>query len=75
MPRIASILFLLRAGIIIKCIGKRQTVVQSLLFTGLLKGLIGLANEDWVHIVVVARAGFMFAAVLYLLARPDFGRD
>lgn len=138
VSRIASVLLLLQAGVIIKYLGKRKTIVWSLLFTGLLTGLIGLANEDWVHIVVVAQpallavmfpailsaiadigesryqnityaliitvgvnfgggltpavlgifgdiglgwlgfvalAGFMFAAVLYLTAAPDFGSD
>ena len=70
---------MLHAGIIIKCTGKRRTVVSSLLFAGLLTVLIALANGDWVHIVVVAQqallAGFMFAAVHNLLATSDFGGD
>jgi len=67
LSRVASVLMLLLAGLIIRRIGKRRTIVSVLLFTGTCTGLIGLLEGTPLAIVVVAQPAFqavMFPAML-----------
>lgn len=71
LSRIISISVLLLAGPIIKMLGKRKTLIVVLLFTGLLTGLISVAEGRMLAIVVVlqpALIGVMFPAQLSCLA-------
>lgn len=71
LSRLISISMLFLAGPIIKNIGKRNTMIVVLLFTGLLTGLISVAQGRMLEIVVVlqpALIALMFPAQLSCLA-------
>ena len=71
LSRLISISMLLLAGPIIKQMGKRNTITMVLLFTGLLTGLISVAQGRLLEIVVVlqpALIAIMFPAQLSSLA-------
>ena len=71
LSRLLSISMLFLAGSIIKNIGKRNTMIVVLLFTGLLTGLISVAQGRLLEIVVVlqpALIALMFPAQLSCLA-------
>ena len=71
LSRLISISVLLLAGPIIKYMGKRNTIIMVLLFTGLLTGLISVAEGRLLAVVVVfqpALIAVMFPAQLSCLA-------
>lgn len=71
LSRLISIFMLLLAGPIIKTIGKRNTMIVVMLFTGLMTGLISVAQGILLEIVVVfqpALIAIMFPAQLSCLA-------
>lgn len=71
LSRLISISVLLLAGPIIRYMGKRNTIIMVLLFTGLLTGLISLAEGRLLEVVVVfqpALIAVMFPAQLSCLA-------
>lgn len=71
LSRLISISMLLVAGPIIKLMGKRNTITMVLLFTGLMTGLISVAQGRLLEIVVVlqpALIAVMFPAQLSCLA-------
>ena len=53
LSRIISIIVLLCAGPIIKLLGKRNTIILVLLFTGVLTGLISVAEGHLLTLVVI----------------------
>lgn len=71
LSRVISVFVLFLAGLIIKTMGKRNTIIMVLLFTGMLTGLISVAEGRMLEIVVVfqpALIAVMFPAQLSCLA-------
>ena len=71
LSRVISFSMLLLAGPIIKIMGTRKTIIVVLLFTGMLTGLISVAEDRMLEVVVVfqpALIAVMFPAQLSCLA-------
>ncbi|MCG6930496.1 MAG: MFS transporter [Desulfofustis sp.] len=71
LSRVISISILLLAGPIIKMMGRRNTIMVILLFTGVLTGLISVAQGRMLELVVVLQPALiaaMFPAQLSCLA-------
>lgn len=76
LSRVISISLLLCAGPIIRVLGKRNTIIMVLLFTGLLTGLISVAEGRLLEIVVILQPSLiavMFPTQLACLA--DIGES
>lgn len=76
LSRVISISVLLCAGPIIKTLGKRNTIIMVLLVTGLLTGLISVAEGRLLEVIVILQPcliAVMFPAQLSCLA--DIGES
>ena len=71
ISRVASVIFLLAAGFIIKRVGRRGAIMSVLLFTAFFTALIGLAEGRLLSIAIVAQPALlaiMFPAMLSCFA-------
>ncbi len=66
--RIASILFLLSAGVMVNLIGKRNTMCWALVFTFVCTGLIGFLQGTLLDIVIIAQPALVAAMIPPLLS-------
>jgi ACS family hexuronate transporter-like MFS transporter len=66
--RVVSIVFLLCSGMIVRRIGKRNTMIVALLFTSACTGLIGFLDGTFLDVIIVAQPALIAGMIPPFLA-------